>query len=126
MAKKTPLKLVSAPRSTGGEPPRTLGDHGRSLWNRVMSEYDIQDCGGREMLTLCCEALDRIEMLRAEIKRDGVVIRAPGTIKDHPALKHLQAAEAFIVRTLQRLGLDVEPVRPGAGRPGRPVGWMPE
>jgi hypothetical protein len=122
--KKPPLSLVTDQPSTGVQPPRKLGQPGRFLWNRVMSEYDIQDCGGIEMLTLACEALDRIAVLRAEIEHDGAVIRTRGMVKDHPALKHIEAAEAFIVRTLARLGLDVEPIRSSVGRPaGRASGW---
>ena len=34
-----------------------------------------------------------------------------------PLLKHELAARAFVVRTLARLGLDLEPVRAGPGRP---------
>jgi hypothetical protein len=61
MSKNPSLKLVSGPRSTIPEPPRTLGEPGRSLWDRVMAEYDIADSGGRELLALACQALDRAE-----------------------------------------------------------------
>jgi hypothetical protein len=37
-------------------------------------------------------------------------------MKEHPLLKHELAARAFVCRTLQRLGLDVEAIKP----PGRP------
>ena len=42
MAKKPRLTLVQ-PVATTVEPPRKLDDPGRSLWDRVMSEYDIED-----------------------------------------------------------------------------------
>jgi hypothetical protein len=87
-----------------------------------MSEYDIQDSGGLEMLTAACQALDRAEALREEIDRDGEVIRSRGLIRDHPALKHELANRAFVVRTLAKLGLNFEPVRPSAGRPGSAFG----
>ena len=35
---------------------------------------------------------------------------------EHPGLRHELQARAFVVRTLQRLGLDVEAVKP-VGRP---------
>jgi phage terminase small subunit len=117
MAKKPPLQLVPNLPGTGPEPPRTLGDHGRRLWNRVCTEYDIADVAGIEMLAQCCAALDRAEALRAGIDQDGEVIRTRGQIKDHPALKHELAARAFVVRTLSRLGLNFEPLRSGPGRP---------
>jgi hypothetical protein len=116
----------SNPAATASQPPRTLGDPGLSLWNRIMSEYRIEDCGGLEMLAQACQALDRAETLRSEIERDGEVLRLQGTVRDHPALKHELANRAFVVRTLVRLGLNFEPVKPSVGRPGYGgIGWRP-
>jgi hypothetical protein len=116
----------SNPAATASQPPRTLGDPGLSLWNRITSEYQIEDCGGLEMLAQACQALDRAETLRSEIERDGEVLRLQGTVRDHPALKHELANRAFVVRTLVRLGLNFEPVRPSVGRPGYGgIGWRP-
>src|SRR5262245_2946150 len=44
-------------------PPRKLGKHGRQLWDRVQAEFGITDIGGIELLTLCCQSLDRAESL---------------------------------------------------------------
>src|SRR5260370_4116895 len=112
MAKNPPLPAASPP------PPRSMGGHGQSLWNRVMAEYQIEDCGGLEMLAQACQALDRAETLRSEIERDGEVLRLQGTVRDHPALKHELANRAFVVRTLVRLGLSFGPVSPSAGLSG--------
>ena len=100
------------------KPARTLGEAGASLWSSVMREYAIADAGGVEILLLACQALDRAEALREQIDRDGEVIRAKGIIRDHPALRHELSNRAFVCRSLQRLGLDVEAVKP-IGRPGR-------
>src|SRR5262245_35127464 len=99
------------------EPPRPLGIHGARLWASVHHEYQLQDSGGLELLALAAQSLDRAESCRTRIDRDGELIETPGGMKDHPLLKHELAARAFVARTLQRLGLDVEPVRP-VGRPG--------
>jgi hypothetical protein len=125
MGKKPPLKLVKPSPATRQAPLRSLGRHGQSLWDRVMSEYEIDDGGGLEMLMQACAALDRAEILHDEINRDGEVIRVRGTVKDHPALKHELANRAFVVRTLARLGLNFEAIRPSVGRPPQPVGWQP-
>jgi hypothetical protein len=123
MAKKPTLPN---PAATAFQPPRNLGDPGLSLWNRITSEYQIEDCGGLEMLAQACQALDRAETLRSEIERDGEVLRLQGTVRDHPALKHELANRAFVVRTLVRLGLNFEPVKPSVGRPGYGgIGWRP-
>jgi hypothetical protein len=65
MAKKPRLTLFQ-PTATAADPPRKLDSSGRSLWDRVMSEYDITDSGGLEMLCQACQALDRAEALRSE------------------------------------------------------------
>jgi hypothetical protein len=123
MSKDSPLGPVSNPGAP--LPPRSVGSHGQSLWNRVTAEYQIEDCGGLEMLAQACQALDRAEALRGEIERDGEVLRLQGSVKDHPALKHELANRAFVVRTLARLGLNFEPVKSSVGRPGLGIGWRP-
>jgi hypothetical protein len=126
MAKKLPLTLVPDQPGTSINPPRTLSNHGRSLWNRVMSSYDIRDVGGIELLTLACQALDRAESLSELINAEGAVIAVRGVPREHPALKSELANRAFVSRTLARLGLDVEPLRPGVGRPpAGGLGWVP-
>jgi hypothetical protein len=121
---KPPLKLVTEMAVTDIEPPRNLGNCGRSLWDRIMAEYDIQDAGGIELLLLACEGIDRIGMLREEIQRDGAVIRVRGVVKEHPALRAEIATMSFVTRTLARLGLDLEPLK-SIGRPPSAMGWVP-
>ena len=122
MTKKPSLKLVKPPTTKWLPPLRALGKHGQSLWDRVMNDYEISDSGGLEMLMQACTALDRAEALRVEIDRDGEVIRVRGMVKDHPALRHELASRAFVVRTLSRLGLNFEAIRPSVGRPSA-AGW---
>jgi hypothetical protein len=126
MSKKPDLKLVK-PNGKGNNPPRALGRHGQSLWNRVLKEYDVADVSGRELLTLACQALDRAEALREAIDRDGELLATrTGGLREHPGIKPELANRAFIVKTLGKLGLDVEPLRAGPGRPsGVHAGWQP-
>ena len=114
MSEKSKLQVLVNNKSL--EPPRTLGKVGLNLWSRITSAYDIADEGGREMLAQCCAAADRAESLRTQIDQDGEVISTRVGKKDNPLLKHEIAARSFVVRTLSRLGLNVEPVR-GPGRP---------
>lgn len=123
---KPTLHLVPPAQTTEDAPPRTLGHHGANLWHRIMTEYDIADAGGRELLALACQQLDRAEALKAQIDAEGEVIQTRNGPKDHPALRHELAARAFIAKTLHRLGLNFEPVRPSPGRPsGGNIGWQP-
>src|SRR2546430_10340698 len=87
---KPPLSLVS-PAITGeiealDTPPRSLASHGQRLWTLVQSEYAISDVGGREILCQACELLERAERLRAEIDRDGEIIRTKSGPRVHPGI----------------------------------------
>lgn len=118
-AEKPPLTMVD-PAATGVPPPRKLGHHGLSLWNSVQNAYRIDDAGGIELLAQCCAAQDRVEALAARISTDGEVVNTRAGPKAHPALRDELAGRAFIVRTLERLGLNIETIKP-VGRPSK--GW---
>src|SRR5436190_12752994 len=116
MTKRTsPLTLV-APGAALPAPPRKLGSAGLALWNRVQAEYAIADIGGIEVLCQICQALDDIEALTEAVERDGRTIRTRTGIKAHPELRDILGGRAFVVRSLQKLGVTLEPLRP-AGRP---------
>ena len=122
---KPSLTLVS-PSAGGTEPPRKLGEHGLSLWRAILNEYQIEDRAGIELLAQACAAEDRAEALAAAIAADGIVTRSKtGVLRSHPAVKDELACRAFICRTLERLGLNIEVIKP-QGHPTRPTGWMPE
>jgi hypothetical protein len=88
----------------------------------VHAEYEIPDAGGIELLTLACQARDRAAECRAQIDKDGLTLTTERGVFAHPLLKHELQAQAFVARTLARLGLDVEPIRPNVGRPPGLVG----
>src|SRR5580704_11125296 len=110
------LTLVK-PAPTGLDPPRPLGPHGRALWDRVVAEFDMGDVGGSELLCLAGQTLDRAEQLAERIRADGVMIRTATGAKAHPCVKDELAARNLTARLLARLGLDLEPLRAGPGRP---------
>jgi hypothetical protein len=112
------LKVVPpAPKLGAVEPPGKLGDVGLSLWRDITSSYEFNDRASYETLFQACAAADRAAKLRELIDADGEVVRTKVGLKDHPALRHEIACRSFVVRTLARLGLDLEPLRPGPGRP---------
>jgi hypothetical protein len=59
--------------------------------------------------------------LAEQISIDGAVIQTKNGPRAHPALKDELANRAFICRTLERLGLNLEAVKP-VGRPSG-VAW---
>jgi hypothetical protein len=122
MATKLHLVTGDQPRV---KPLRKLGKPGANLWRSVMSEFEISDAAGLEMLTMACEQLDRAQDCREQIDRDGLMFKTKSGPKNHPLLKDELAARAFVCRTLQRLGLNLEAVKP-VGRPPRGIGWLPD
>jgi hypothetical protein len=122
MPNPTPLRAQtspSAPAAVAVHPPRELGLHGRVLWDDILREFRIEDRAGLELLTLACEALDRAERLARQINEDGEVVKgSAGMMKEHPGLRSELQNRAFVARTLERLGLNLEAVKP-VGRPPR-------
>jgi hypothetical protein len=89
-----------------------------------MREYRIEDAGGIELLCQACAALDRAEALAAAIAEDGAVVHTRSGPKSHPSCRDELQNRAFVVRTLERLGLNVEAIK-SPGRPVHPSGWSP-
>jgi hypothetical protein len=89
------------------------------LWDELRAEDRFEDRGSMELLCIASEALDRVERLRAQIDRDGEVLRdARGTPKSNPLVRDEMQGRALISRLLDKLGVLREP-RP----PGRPPKW---
>src|SRR5262245_52251494 len=113
---KPPFSIVLG-EAASIAPQRPLGPHGAWLWGAVMKDYRVEDIGGRELLCEACQALDRAEGLAEAIARDGEVIHTrTGVPKSHPAVKDELACRSFVVKTLERLGLNVETVKPPGGQ----------
>ena len=107
-------------------PPRALGSHGKQLWDKVQAEYRIVDCGGMETLLQICGAVDTLETLADVIRVEGTTVQTKFTRRAHPAIREQTQLRAFVVRSLQVLGLGVEALKPTSGRPGKGFGWQPE
>jgi hypothetical protein len=106
---KSALSIVD-PAPTGLEPPSNLGPCGADFWRSMMDEYDIADAGGLRLLEQAAFAYERAERLRVQIDGDGEIIRGRNGIREHPGLRGELAARSFVVRTLQRLGINLEAV----------------
>jgi len=123
---KPPFSVISALPVQIPDPPRPLSAHGRQLWDRVQTEYAISDVGGVEILAQICAAQDRVEALRARIDGDGeTVYTRSGMPRAHPALRDELQLRSFIVKSLEKLGLNVEAMKPPGRPPGGGLGWMP-
>jgi hypothetical protein len=116
---RSSLKVVNPTSGTTPEPPGDLGPTGRGIWDGILAEFLFDTRSALETLFQACAAADRAAELRAVIDRDGPVIYTKAGMRDHPALKHELANRAFVVRSLARLGCDLEPVGPIGRPPGR-------
>jgi hypothetical protein len=125
MVKKSQLTLVPRLPSTTPHPPRKLGKHGLSLWHRIQNDYAIADAGGVELLMQICCAADRVEQLAAVITEDGPCFMSKAGPKGHPLLREETALRGFIARSLARLGVTLEVVKP-VGRPSKFSTWTPD
>jgi hypothetical protein len=122
---KPPFSIVSD-ETVGISPPRKLGSQGTALWDRVQREYAIADCGGVELLCLAAQALDRAESLAEAIARDGATIYSrTGVPRSHPGIKDELQLRAFVVKTIEKLGINFESIKP-IGRPSAAIGWTGE
>ena len=110
------------------QPTRDLGPSGLDLWTSIQNDYVITDLGGIEVLMEACAALDRAELLAAQIAADGPTIAGPNGPRVHPCIAAEIQCRNSVVRSLAKLGLLHEPIRPmgpGPGRHGK-KGWIPD
>ena len=113
---KTPqLAVVNMARKVP-EPPPELGEYGRSLWTSVLQQYDVGDAGGLETLRQACCACDRAEACRKIIDADGELLRTKSGVRSHPLLRDELQNRSLTLKAIQRLGLDLEPIK-SIGRP---------
>jgi hypothetical protein len=89
------------------------------LWIEVTAIFEFDDPGSYEVLAQACAARSRAERCRAIIDEQGEMVRLKGgVIRANPLLRDELANRAFTVRALSKLGLDLQPIRSGPGRPG--------
>ena len=115
MKENPPLELVTT-KTNPYAPPLTLGRSGATLWRTIQNEYRISDSGGRAILVQICSACDDLAECDAIIARDGPMIASKNGPREHPLLKQRLALRAFVCRSVQRLGLNLEVIQP-VGRP---------
>jgi hypothetical protein len=88
-----------------------------------MSEYKIEDSGGRAVLLQICAAADNLAECDFAISRDGAMISTKNGLKEHPLCKQRLALRSFVCRQYQRLGLNLEPAKPVGRPPGPSKGY---
>ena len=91
------------------KPPKELKASGRRFWRKVNADFDLVEFHHYELLKQCCFCLDRIEMARNEVEKDGkaFILDRFGQLREHPALKVEKDNRILFVRVARELGLDL-------------------
>ena len=106
--------------STDPQPPTYLSQAGRSFWQRVVSEFDL-DSAALQLLAVACKQLDRIAEARAILAAQPVTyLDRFDQPREHPAVSIERNASVVFARLVRELALDVEP--PADSRPPRRPG----
>jgi len=106
-------KSGTRPRS-----PSHLSRSSRDFWLHIERTYELDD-HHRELLTLACECLDRIEQARQLIKAEGLTIDDRfEQKKPHPALAIERQNKIAFARLIREIGLDEGPPDPRPPRRG--------
>jgi len=95
-----------------------LSPEAQAWFDRLRSEYGIEDSAGLLLLQSAMEAFDRLQECSASIAAHGASCPDRfGQLKAHPLLGPERDARAAMLSALKSLNLDLEPLRDGPGRP---------
>jgi P27 family predicted phage terminase small subunit len=99
--------------------PKGLSPAARRWWTRLVADFGISDPAGELLLETALRCFDRAEQARAVLDRDGVTATdTRDRPKQHPACAVERDSRAGMLAALRALNLDIQPLRPGVGRPG--------
>lgn len=84
--------------------PAGLKSAGRKLWLSVVDEYDLDE-HERALLLEAARTVDALDLLDAEVRRDGAVVPSPQGDKANPALVEARQQRIALARILAALRL---------------------
>lgn len=107
---------MSAPRRP--PVPPGLSPEARRFFRDVSTEYAVTDPGGLRLLRTASEALDLMRAAQAVVARDGLTTTDRyGAVRAHPMLAVVRDSRTAMLAAIRQMGLDIEPLQPGPGRP---------
>lgn len=96
-----------------------ISNKGKKLKKSILSDFDISDRGGLEILDRAIESFCRMRAAEELIDVEGLtVVNRFGEKKEHPALNTERKARAQFLLAIKQLNLDVLPPNHRIGRPG--------
>ena len=91
----------------------------KKLKKSILSEFDISDRGGLEILDRAIESFSRMREAEAIIEKEGLtVVNRFVEKKEHPCLNTERKSRAAFLLALKQLNLDILPPNHRIGRPG--------
>lgn len=98
-------------------PPRGLSKEAKATWTCYVEAYDL-DPPALLLLAQACTWHDAELAAKDEIKKDGAtVLDRFGQKQQHPACRRQRDAAGMYLKIIRQLGLDLEPLNDGPGRP---------
>lgn len=90
--------------------PPKLSREARRLWERITTEYTIEDTPGLVLLESALESFDRVKEAQRIIAREGAIVRDRfGQRRQHPATLVERDAKLQMLRALAALNLEIFP-----------------
>jgi P27 family predicted phage terminase small subunit len=89
--------------------PAHLSKATREWWRRVVEQYELEEHHVK-LLTVACEAWDRMAEAGRILRADGPIVRDRfGMPRKHPAISIEEQARVQFIRALRELDLEGEP-----------------
>lgn len=98
-------------------PPAKLSAEAKRWWNEILESWDLQNAS-LLLLESGLECFDMMRQAQAILSEEGIVIEDRfGQKKGHPATLIERDSKANLLRHMKALGIDLEPLHDGPGRP---------
>ena len=92
--------------------PKHLQAEGRTFWESVLDDYDLEESHHLKLLENACQCIDRIAQARRHIRKHGAFFKDRfGQMKESPAGKAERDNKVLFARLIRELQLDIEPPR---------------
>ena len=87
--------------------PRHLKAEARSMWERLLADYQLEDAAAQALLRAACEAFQRAQEARRILDRDGAIVKDRfGQLKAHPAAAVERDSRTAMIAALRALRLE--------------------